>query len=145
MTDLLSALGHAAAYSIAAAVLLVAAYFVLDLATPGHLGKHLRGWDSRPSFSAGVVTAAWLLSTAAVLFTAIWTNGDTSLGWALLWTLVFGALGIALNAAMLVIVDLVTPGNLREIVCTPGPVQPLALVAAATAASVAVIVCASIA
>jgi hypothetical protein len=145
VSDLLSALGHAAVYAAAASVLLVVAYYVLDLVTPGHLGSHLLGTDETVSSSAGVVTGAWLVSTALVLFTAIWTNGETSLGMALGWTVAFGVFGIALNAVMLFLIDAITPGNLREIVCEPGPVRPLAVVAAATALSVAAIVCASIA
>ena len=107
MTDLLTALFHAVAYAVVGGVMLVAAYYVLDLATPGHLGTHLRGVDENGnesvhahSRSAGVVTSAWLVSNAAVLFTAIWTNGETSLGWALGWTVSFGALGILLNTVM---------------------------------------------
>jgi hypothetical protein len=145
VNDLLSALGHAAVYAAAASVLLVVAYYVLDVVTPGHLGTHLRGTEETASSSAGLVAGAWLISTALVLFTAIWTNGETSLGMALGWTVAFGAFGIVLNILMLFLIDAITPGNLRAIVCEPGPVRPLASVAAATALSVAAIVCASIA
>jgi hypothetical protein len=44
-----------------------------------------------------------------------------------------------------VAVDLVTPGRLGEIVCTPGPAVPLAYVTAAAALAVSAVVCASIA
>ena len=71
-----------------------------------------------------MVTSAWLVSNAAVLFTAIWTNGETSLGWALGWTVAFGALGIALNTLMFFAVEAITPGNLRKIVTEPGPCGP---------------------
>ena len=153
MNDLLNALIHAAVYAIVSGVILIAAYYVLDLVTPDHLGKHLTGIDNKTgelnvhdrSGSAGLVAAAWMISNALVLFTAIWTNGDTDLGWALGWTVTFGALGIVLNAVMLFAVDAVTPGNLRKLVCEPGPIPPLAYLAAATSLSVAAIVCASIA
>lgn len=152
LLDLLNALGHAVVYAVLAGGLLVVAYYVLDLVTPGHLGSHLRGVDASgqesvhlASRSAGVVTSAWLISNALVLFTAIWTNGATSLGWALLWTLAFGILGIALNTLMFLVIEVITPGDLRSIVTQPGPARPLAYVAAATALSVAAIVCASIA
>ena len=46
MTDLLDALLHAAAYALVGGAMLVVAYYVLDLATPGHLGTHLRGVDA---------------------------------------------------------------------------------------------------
>jgi uncharacterized membrane protein YjfL (UPF0719 family) len=151
MNNLLTALVHAVVYAATAGVLLVAAYHVLDLITPGHLGRQLRGGAGddaaavAPSQSAGLVAAAWLVSNALVLFTAIWTNGQTELGSALVWTLAFGALGIVLNAVMFFAVEALTPGRLREIVCTPGPVRPLATLAAAASLSVAGIVCASIA
>jgi len=152
MNDLLDALGHAIVYAVVAGALLVLAYYVLDLATPGSLGAHLLGADEggEPSvhlhsFSAGFVTAAWLISNAAVLFTAIWSNGASSLGSALGWTIAFGLLGLALNTVMLFVVDAITPGSLRAVVCKAGPTRPLAYVAAATSLSVAAIVCASIA
>ncbi len=149
MNNLLDALLHAVVYAVTAGVLLLAAFYVLDLVTPGRLGQRLRGGvdadTAPPSNSAGVVTAAWLISNALVLFTAIWTNGQTSLGVALTWTLAFGVLGIALNTVVFFAVEALTPGRLREIVCAPGPVRPLAMVAAAASLSVAAIVCASIA
>lgn len=152
MSDLINALLHAVAYALVGGVMLVVAYYVLDLATPGHLGTHLRGVDENGNESvhahsrgAAVVTSAWLVSNAAVLFTAIWTNGATSLGWALGWTVAFGAVGIALNTVMFFAVEAITPGNLRRIVTEPGPVRPLAHVAAAVALSTGAIVCASIA
>ncbi|NYG54847.1 DUF350 domain-containing protein [Nocardioides perillae] len=151
LDQLLTALGHAVVYALLTGGLLVLAYYVLDLVTPGHLGRHLRGGgpdgkgSALPSSGAGLVTGAWLVSNALVLFTAIWTNGATSLGWALGWTIAFGVLGIALNAVMFFVVEAITPGSLREAVTTPGPVRPLATVAAAAALSVAAIVCASIA
>ena len=152
MTDLIDALLHAVAYALVGGAMLVAAYYVLDLATPGHLGTHLRGVDENGqesvhahSRSAAVVTSAWLVSNAAVLFTAIWTNGATSLGWALGWTVSFGVVGIVLNTVMFFAVEAITPGSLRRIVTEPGPVRPLAHVAAAVALSTGAIVCASIA
>lgn len=151
MNNLPVALMHAVVYAATAGVLLVAAYYVLDLITPGHLGRQLRGGSGEdgegaaPSQSAGLVAAAWMVSNALVLFTAIWTNGQTDLGTALVWTLAFGALGIVLNILMFFAVEALTPGSLREIVCVPGPVRPLAMLAAAASLSVAAIVCASIA
>jgi uncharacterized membrane protein YjfL (UPF0719 family) len=150
MNTLLNAMLHAVVYALTAGALLVAAYYVLDLLTPGHLGTRLRGSEedgaaTAPSQSAGVVAGAWTISNALVLFTAIWTNGQTDLGTALLWTVAFGVLGIVLNTVVFLAVEVLTPGRLREIVCTPGPVRPLAVLAAAASLSVAAIVCASIA
>ena len=154
MDDILNGLGHAAVYAAVGTALLVAAYFVLDLLTPGHLGAHLHGsagagvddgTDDGASHSAGLVSAAWLVSVGGVLFTAIWTNGETSLGLALLATVLFGAVGIVLNVLALLVVDAATPGNLRAIVCLPGRAVPLAYVAASASLAIGAVVSASIA
>ena len=65
--------------------------------------------------------------------------------WALGWTVAFGAVGILLNTIMFFAIEAITPGSLRTIVTEPGPVRPLAYVAASVAVSVGAIVCASIA
>jgi hypothetical protein len=166
MPDLLDSLLHAVVYALVGGALVVASFGVLDLLTPGHLGQHLRGSAAaddtrdpmgRPdglegvqgagaaSGSAALVTSAWLLGTGAIVFTAIWTNGETSLGRALGWTVVFGIVGILVNTVMLLAVDAVTPGRLGEIVCAPGAAVPLAWVTAAAAIAVSAVVCASIA
>jgi hypothetical protein len=150
MSDLLDAAFHAVVYALVGGALVVLAFVVLDLLTPGHLGSHLRGAGPQDvggaaSGSAALVTSAWLLGTGGIVFTAIWTNGESSLGRALLWTVVFGVLGVVVNTLMLLAVDVVTPGRLGEIVCTPGGAVPLAYVTAAAAVAVSAVVCASIA
>jgi hypothetical protein len=151
MPDLLDAALHAVVYALVGGALIVLALGVLDLLTPGHLGSHLRGGadggttGDRASGSAGLVAAAWLVGTGAIVFTAIWTNGETAFGEALLWTVAFGVIGILVNTVMLLAVDVVTPGRLGEIVTTPGAAVPLAYVTAAAAIAVSAVVCASIA
>jgi uncharacterized membrane protein YjfL (UPF0719 family) len=122
--------------------LLVLAAFVVDLLTPGRLVAHV---VEERSYSAAVVLAAALVGQGLVIFTAIWTNATTGFGDALLWTVVFGLLGVALTGVAFALVDLLTPGKLGEILSRPGPVQPVALVTAAAHLSVAGIVVASIA
>lgn len=150
MSDLLDAAFHAVVYALVGGALVVLALGVLDLLTPGHLGRQLHGSAGAAdreaaSGSAGLVAAAWLVGTGAIVFTAIWTNGETSFGRALLWTVAFGVVGIAVNTVMLLAVDVVTPGRLGEIVTTPGAAVPLAYVTAAAAVAVSAVVCASIA
>jgi uncharacterized membrane protein YjfL (UPF0719 family) len=122
--------------------LLILAGFVVDLLTPGRLVAHV---VQERSYSAAVVLAAALLGQGLVIFTAIWTNAETGFGDALLWTVAFGLLGVVLSAVAFTIVDLLTPGRLGEILSRPGPVQPVAIVAAAAHLAVAAIVVASIA
>jgi hypothetical protein len=92
-----------------------------------------------------VVLAAALVGQGLVIFTAIWTNATTGFGDALLWTVVFGLLGVVLTGVAFALVDLLTPGKLGELLSRPGPVQPVALVTAAAHLAVAGIVVASIA
>ena len=81
-----------------------------------------------------------------MLFTAIWTNGETDLGWALPATLAFGVLGIVLNTVMFLVIEVITPGDLRSIVTAgrPGP-PPGVRRGGDRDESSAAIVCASIA
>jgi hypothetical protein len=154
-------LGYGAAYTGAGLGLLALGYWVLDLLTPGHLGTHLlRGGDrgdgrpdGRPdgrsdalaSQGAGTVAAAWMLAQAAIIFTAIWTNGDSSFGQAFVSAVLFGLLGIVLLTVAFVLLDVLTPGRLGDAVIEPGGITPLARLTAAALLGIAAIVCASIA
>lgn len=138
---MLEALGYAAVYSVVGTVLLGIGFYVLDLLTPGHLGRHII--DAR-SVNAAIVASAGLLGLGLVIFTAIWTNADSGFGSALGWTVAFGAFGIALQAAVFLVLDLVTPGRLRDIVCEV-PFHPASLLTASAMIAVSGIVVASIA
>ena len=72
MTDLLNALFHAVVYAVVSGAILIVAYYVLDLVTPGHLGSHLHGSDEDgkasvhlQSRSAALVASAWMISERA--------------------------------------------------------------------------------
>jgi|SRR3954468_11001812 Domain of Unknown Function (DUF350) len=155
-STIFTGLGYGAAYTGAGLVLLALGYWVLDLLTPGHLGTHLlRGGDrgGRPdglsdalaSQGAGTVAAAWMLAQAAIIFTAIWTNGDSSFGQAFVSAVLFGLLGIVLLTVAFVLLDVLTPGRLGDAVIEPGGITPLARLTAAALLGIAAIVCASIA
>jgi uncharacterized membrane protein YjfL (UPF0719 family) len=120
--------------------LLILAAVVVDLLTPGRLVTHVVS-----SYSSALVLAAALVGQGLVIFTAIWTNAASGFGDALGWTVAFGLLGVVLTAVAFFVVDLLTPGKLGRILAEPGPVQPVALVAAAAHLAVAGIVVASIA
>jgi hypothetical protein len=148
---ILHGLGYGAVYTGLGLVLLALSYLMLDLRTPGKLGAHLhrvQGPAEQPtqaSYGAGVVAAAWLLGHGLVIFTAIWTNGDSDFGWAFLATALFGALGTVLLAVTFEVVDLLTPGRLGEVLVEPGTASPLAYVTAASLLAMSGIICASIA
>lgn len=159
MNEIISALGFGIAYAVVGTAILIASYFLFDLITPGHkIGTILKGERSSvrrpsdavpahgdPSYSAAVVTSAWLLAQGLIIFTAIWTNADSSFGHVLLWTVSFGIVGALLLAATFVIHDLLTPGKLSDEVCQPGRAVPLAYSTGASLLAISAIVCASIA
>jgi len=136
----LTSVGYAAAYTGVGIVLLVLGFFTLDLLTPGKLGRHIH--ENR-SVNAALVLAAGFLGQGAVVFAAIWTNATSGFGTALAYTVVFGILGVVLQAAAFVVLDLITPGRLGGHV-TEVAFHPASLVLAAVQLAVAGIVVASI-
>jgi uncharacterized membrane protein YjfL (UPF0719 family) len=133
----LASIGYAVAYTAVGLVLLAVGYLVLDLITPGHLGRHI--YEDR----SGIVLAAGFLAQGAIIFTTIWTNADSGFGDALLYTVVFGLLGVVLQAVAFLGLDLITPGRLGHLV-TEVAFHPASLVSAAAQLSVAAIIVASI-
>ncbi len=137
---MLASIGYAVAYTAVGLVLLALGYLALDLLTPGHLGRRI--YEDR-SVSAAIVLAAGFLAQGAITFTTIWTNATAGFGQALLYTVVFGVLGVLLQAGAFVLLDLLTPGKLGELVTEVG-FHPASLVSAAAQLSVAAIIVASI-
>jgi uncharacterized membrane protein YjfL (UPF0719 family) len=136
----LASIGYAVAYTGVGIALLSLGFVVLDLLTPGHLGRHIH---EERSVSAGLVLATGFLGQGAVVFAAIWTNATSGFGEALLYTVVFGVLGVLLQAVAFVVLDLITPGKLGAHV-TEVAFHPASLVLGAVQLSVAAIVVASI-
>jgi uncharacterized membrane protein YjfL (UPF0719 family) len=136
----LASIGYAVAYTGVGIALLVLGFYVLDLLTPGHLGRHI--YEHR-SVNAAVTLAAGFLGQGAIIFATIWTNATSGFGQALLYTVVFGVLGVLLQAVAFVVLDLITPGKLGEHLMQPG-FHPASLVSAAVALAVSMIIVASI-
>jgi uncharacterized membrane protein YjfL (UPF0719 family) len=136
----LASIGYAVAYTGVGLALLALGYWALDLLTPGHLGRHI--YENR-SANAATVVAAGFLGQGAIIFATIWTNATSGFGLALLYTVVFGILGIALQAVAFLLLDLITPGKLGEHLVEP-KFNPAALVSAAAELAVAAIIVASI-
>jgi uncharacterized membrane protein YjfL (UPF0719 family) len=136
----LASIGYAVAYTVLGIALLTLGFVVLDLLTPGRLGRHIH---EERSVNAGLVLATGFLGQGAVVFAAIWTNATSGFGEALLYTVVFGVLGILLQAVAFVVLDLITPGRLGAHV-TEVAFHPVSLVLGAVQLAVAAIVVASI-
>ncbi|NHC15050.1 DUF350 domain-containing protein [Motilibacter deserti] len=138
---MLESLGYALAYTGVGLVMLYAGFLALDLLTPGKLSHRI--WRDH-SMNAAVVLSAGTLGLGGIVFTAIWTNAESGFGDALWWTIVFGLVGVALQAVAFVLLDLVTPGKLGDMV-TERAFAPGTLVVAASQLAVSLIVIASIA
>jgi uncharacterized membrane protein YjfL (UPF0719 family) len=136
----LASIGYAVAYTGVGLALLALGFFALDLLTPGHLGRHI--YEHR-SVNAAIVLSAGFLGQGAVIFAAIWTNATSGFGTALLYTVVFGVLGVVLQAVAFLLLDVLTPGKLGEHLMEPS-FHPASLVSAAAQLAVAAIIVASI-
>lgn len=137
---MLASIGYAVAYTGVGLALLALGFYAIDLLTPGHLGRHI--YEHR-SANAAIVLAAGFLAQGAITFTTIWTNATSGFGTALAYTVVFGVLGVLLQAVAFVLLDVITPGKLGELMVEPG-FHPAALVTAAAQLSVAAIIVAAI-
>jgi uncharacterized membrane protein YjfL (UPF0719 family) len=136
----LASIGYAVAYTGVGIALLVLGFYVLDLLTPGHLGRHI--YENR-SVNAALTLAAGFLGQGLIVFASIWTNATSGFGKALLYTVVFGLIGVVLQAVAFLVLDLITPGKLGEHLMETS-FHPASLVSAAVQLSVAIIIVASI-
>ena len=137
---MLQSIGFAVAYTGVGIALLILGFFMLDLLTPGHLGRHIA--ENR-SVNAALVLSAGFLGQGLIVFASIWTNATSAFGLALLYTVVFGILGVVLQAVAFLVLDLITPGKLGSHVMEVG-FHPASLVLAAAQLAVALIIVASI-
>ncbi len=137
---MLASIGYAVAYTAVGLALLALGYLALDLLTPGHLGRHI--YEDR-SVNAALTLAAGFLGQGAIVFASIWTNATSGFGEALLYTVVFGVLGVLLQAVAFLVLDVITPGRLGRHLTEP-VFHPASLVSAAVQLAVAAIVVASI-
>ncbi len=117
---------------------LLAGFIVLDLLTPGSLGAQVMEGNQ----NAAVLTASSLASLGLVLWFAIFFTGS---GWdGLDEAAIFGAVGVAAQAAGFLLLDVVTPGKL-SVVCLGGnKLHPATIVSAAVQVAVALVICASL-
>ena len=137
--DLLEDLAGGLLYGVVGIVLLVIGYFVIDLLTPGKLGKLLCEDRNR---NAGVIVASGTLAIGLIVTSAIIASED-SLSKGLGQSAGFGLVGILLLGVAFLVIDLITPGKLGETVTARGH-EPMVYVTAASLVSVGGIVAAAI-
>jgi uncharacterized membrane protein YjfL (UPF0719 family) len=136
----LASIGYAAAYTGVGIALLVLGFYALDLLTPGNLGRHIA---EHRSLNAAIAVSGGFLGQGAIVFASIWTNATSGFGRALLYTVVFGILGVVLQAVAFVALDVLVPGRLGQHLMEPA-FHPASLVSAAVQLAVAAIIVASI-
>ena len=137
---MLQSIGFAAAYTGVGIALLVLGFYTLDVLTPGNLGKHI---SEHRSLNAAVALVGGFLGQGAIIFSSIWTNATSGFGQALLYTVVFGVLGVVLQAVAFVALDVLIPGKLGQHLMEP-TFHPASLVSAAVQLAVSAIIVASI-
>ena len=126
-------------YGLVGIVLLVIGFFVIDLLTPGKLGRLLCEDRNR---NAGILVSSGLLAIGIIVTSAIIASeGDLAQG--LGQSAGFGLVGIVLLGVAFVVVDVITPGRLGETV-TGSSHEPMVYVLAASLLSVGGIVAAAI-
>lgn len=149
ISDLFEAAGYSALFLGIGLGVLVLGWYVLDVITPGHkLGDRIKGdtgISTPASMSAAVVAGTWMLVQGVVIWRALWTNAvGTDLSDAIAWSIFFSLVALAFQTVAFYVLDFLTPGKLADEVCAPGPVTPLAVVAAANIVAVGLIVTAVI-
>jgi uncharacterized membrane protein YjfL (UPF0719 family) len=104
------------------------------------MGRHIA---EHRSLNAAVALTGGFLGQGAIIFASIWTNATSGFGQALLYTVVFGVLGVVLQAVAFVALDVLIPGRLGQHLMEPA-FHPASLVSAAVQLAVAAIIVASI-
>lgn len=89
-------------YALVGAAMLLAGFVMLDLVTPGSLVERIRRDHSR---NAGVLAMANLVAVGLIVAVAGWTSSDDSVGDGLLSMIVYGGIGIALQAVFLLVIE----------------------------------------
>jgi uncharacterized membrane protein YjfL (UPF0719 family) len=99
-------------YGVEGVVLMVIGYLVIDLLTPGNLGRILVEERNR---DAGLIVAAGLLGIGAIVTVAIY-SAEGNLGQGLLQAGGYGLVGVVLMGVAFRVIDLITPDRLGHIV-----------------------------
>jgi uncharacterized membrane protein YjfL (UPF0719 family) len=131
------------AYTGVGLVILVVGFFVLDLLTPGNLGRQVI--EGNPN--AALLSAATLASLGVVLWFAIFA---TDPGWeGLDETVIFGLVSVAAQAICFLVLDLITPGKLGKVLMSGGSstgarIHPGTWVSASAQVAIALVIPASL-
>ena len=139
-SDLVEELAACLLYGLVGIALLALGYRVIDLLTPGHLGRQLADDRNR---NAGVIVSSGLLAIGIIVTAAI-VAAEGSLLRGLGQAAAYGLVGIVLLAIAYAVIDLITPGRLGDSVMGEQGHEPLVYVTAAALVSVGAVVAAAI-
>jgi uncharacterized membrane protein YjfL (UPF0719 family) len=134
---MLELVGQTLAYAGVGLVILLAGFLVMDLLTPGRLGTLVAEGNPNAALLAGTT----LFSLGLVMWFAIYFTGA---GWnGLDDAIVFGAVGVAAQAAGFGIIELLIPGRMRDCV-RDTTFHPQAGVLSGAQVAIALVICASL-
>lgn len=139
-SDLAEELAAVMLYGLVGIALLALGYRVMDMLTPGHLGRRLADERNR---NAGVVAASGLLAVGIVVTAAI-AAAEGSLLRGLGQAAAYGVAGIVLQAIAFGVIDLITPGRLGDSLMSAERHEPLVYVTSAALIAVGAVVAAAI-
>lgn len=108
-------IGRTFAYLGVALVLLVAGFHILDMFSPKRLVDLILTQNNR---NAARVASAAVISLAIVIATAVVTTND-DFAYGLISTAIFGVIGVVLQVVVYFLFDLLTPGNVGDVVDDP--------------------------
>ncbi|MEO3822614.1 DUF350 domain-containing protein [Actinomadura sp. B10D3] len=108
MNDILQEIGATFAYGAVGIALMALGYLVVEVTTPGKLGKQIWTEGNR---GAALLLAVKLFGVGMIVTTAIITS-DNDLSDGLIDTAVFGGIGIVLMIVAFLLLDVMTPGKL---------------------------------
>jgi uncharacterized membrane protein YjfL (UPF0719 family) len=127
------------AYFLVGVVVLILGFLMVDVLTPGNL-RQLVFIDRRPN--AVVLASAMYVALAIVIISAI-ASSYSQLGQGLIGVAVYGIIGVALQGAALLILQIAVPGRFREHVEEP-ELHPAAFATATMLVAVGGVIAAAI-
>ncbi|GAA0964620.1 DUF350 domain-containing protein [Acrocarpospora macrocephala] len=122
------------AYAILGVLLLVAGFYVIDLATPGRLSKIIRE-ERNPNATA--LTASAMAAISLIVAASIFSSGG-ALREGLIATLVFGLIGIAVQTVGMMVFDKIAGISVRALAQEP-TLQPATILLSVTHVAIGLI------
>lgn len=127
------------AYCGVGVVLMALGFVMVDIVTPGNLRRQI--WVDR-NRNAAILLASNLLAVGSIVAAAIWAS-EGSLGEGLLYSFIYGVIGLVVMALSFLLLDLLVPGKLGDMLMNQEG-HPAVWVSAAMHLAVAMVVVAGL-